>query len=181
MVTGGGTAAVDVLTDALAAVRADGTVAEEVAACELLSRALIEIGRLDEAAEIARSPIERVDPADHDTMARAVGAYGTALMHRYDLAEAVPTLRHAVTEAEAGEDRVRLVHLRSDLAMARAMAGDVAGALDAMLSAREVATTIGYERHLALSVSNEAELRLLLGDWDAVTVLSLRGLEAAVR
>jgi class 3 adenylate cyclase len=180
MVTGGGTTAVEVLTDALAAVRAEGTVAEEVAACELLSRALIEVGRLDEGAEIARSSIDRVDPADHDTMARAVGAYGTALIHRYDLAEAVPTLARAVAEAEAGEDRVRLVHLRSDLGMARAMSGDVAGALDAMLSAREVATTIGYERHLALSVSNEAELRLLLGDWDAVTVLSLRGLEAAV-
>ena len=52
---------------------------------------------------------------------------------------------------------MRLVHLRSDLAMACAMSGDVAGALDAMLSAREVATTIGYERHLALSVSNEAD------------------------
>ena len=73
MVTGGGAAAVDVLSDALAAVESDGTVAEEVAACELLSRALIEIGRLDEATEIARSPIERVDPADHDTMARAAG------------------------------------------------------------------------------------------------------------
>ena len=74
MVTGGGAEAVDVLSEAQTAVRADGTVAEEVAASELLSRALIEIGRLDEAAETARSPIERVDPDDHDTMARAVGA-----------------------------------------------------------------------------------------------------------
>jgi hypothetical protein len=60
------------------------------------------------------------------------------------------------------------------------MAGNVAEALQEMMSARELATAIGYERHLALSVSNEAELRLLTGDWDAVTVLSLRGLEAAI-
>ena len=59
------------------------------------------------------------------------------------------------------------------------MAGDVAQALEAMLAAREVAVEIGYRRHLALSVSNEAELRLLLGDDRAVTTLSLRGLHAA--
>jgi hypothetical protein len=64
--------------------------------------------------------------------------------------------------------------------MACAMAGDVAQALEAMLAAREVAVEIGYRRHLALSVSNEAELRLLLGDDRAVTTLSLRGLHSAI-
>ena len=172
--------AVETLTQVLARTRGAGSTTDTVAAAELLSRALIELGRFDEASEIARSAIQGVPADDHDTMARAIGAFGTVQIHRYALQSAIEALQRAVAEAELGEDRVRLVHLRSDLAMACAMAGDVAQALEAMLTAREVAVEIGYRRHLALSVSNEAELRLLLGDDRAVATLSLRGLHAAI-
>ena len=124
--------------------------------------------------------IEAVDPGDHDTLARAIGAYGTVQIAMYDLSGATETLGRAVSEAQQGEDRVRLVHLKSDLAAAHAMSDDVASSLDAMFSAREIAEGIGYRRHLALSVSNEAETRLSLGDGPAVTTLSLQGLQAAV-
>ena len=179
LITGAGDRAVETLAEALRLARESGSSTEAVAAAELLSRALIEVGRLDEAAGVAQRIIDAVDPDDHDAMARAIGAYGTVQIHRLDLGGAVITLRRAVVEARRGEDRVRLVHLLSDLATACAMAGDAAEALEAMLSARVVAVEIGYRRHLALSVSNEAELRLLLGEDAAVTQLSLRGLRAA--
>ena len=179
LIGGASEEAVETLTQVLARTRGAGSTTDTVAAAELLSRALVEVGRFDEATEVARSAIQGVPADDHDTMARAIGAFGTVQIHRYALQSAVEALRRAVAEAELGEDRVRLVHLRSDLATACAMAGDVAQALEAMLAAREVAVEIGYRRHLALSVSNEAELRLLLGDDRAVTTLSLRGLHAA--
>ncbi len=181
MITGANEVAVETLTQALSVATSSGSAADACAAGELLSRALLEIGRFDEAVDVARGIIHAVDPGDHDTLARAIGAYGTVLIPMYDLRGAIDTLRRAVEEASQGEDRVRLVHLKSDLASAYAMSGDVASSLDSMLSAREVAAGIGYRRHLALSVSNEAELRLLVGDGAAVTALSLEGLHAAAR
>ena len=176
-ITGDIEGAVEVLTGTLR--RARGTDSEAVAAAELLSRALVEVGRFDEAAEVAQMAIEGVDADDHDTMARAIGAYGTVQIHRFDLEGAVATLERAVDEAEAGVDLIRRIHLQSDLAMACAMSGDIAASLEALFSAREIAQRIGYRRHIALSVSNEAETRLSLDDRDAVTTLSLRALTDA--
>ena len=64
---------------------------------------------------------------------------GTVQICRHDLPGAMSTLRRAIAEADLGRDKVRMVHLRSDLASASAMAGDVGSALDAMLAARTIA------------------------------------------
>ena len=180
MILGANEVAVETLTEALSLSSTSGSAEEACAAGELLSRALLETGRFEEGAEVARSIVDAVDPSDHDALARAIGAYGTMQIPMNDLVGAIQTLRRAVVEAEQGEDRVRLVHLQSDLATAYAMAGDITSSLEVMFSARRIAEDIGYRRHMALSVSNEGETRLLLGDWPAVTALSVEGLRAAV-
>jgi hypothetical protein len=59
---------------------------------------------------------------------------------------------------------VRQVHVLSDLAGCAYMTGRQAACVDLLAQARERADTLGYRRHLALNLNNEAQLRAALGD-----------------
>lgn len=173
--------AVATMRRALTAAEAARSTAEITATAELLARALIEAGEFTEAATIARRVAAQIDPDDHDARARTLGAEGVALIFLRDIPGAIDTLRVAVDEATQGRDQVRLVHLHSDLAAACAMTGDVESAFSEMQLARDLATHLGYRRHLALSAGNEAELRLELGDETTSLALAyeaLRGCSA---
>jgi hypothetical protein len=61
-------------------------------------------------------------------------------------------------------DVVQQVHSLSDLAGCRYELGDYETCLRLLSRARESAEAIGYRRHLAMSLTNEAQLRCGLGD-----------------
>src|SRR5205085_12275600 len=68
----------------------------------------------------------------------------------------------------------------SDLAGCRHATGDFAACIGLLTRARELAESIGYRRHLAYNLSNEAELRRSLGDEAAGACAALavqRGLD----
>jgi hypothetical protein len=70
----------------------------------------------------------------------------------------------ALAAAVRAGDAVRQVHVLSDLAGCAYMTGQRTACVERLAQARQIADAIGYRRHLALNLNNEAQLRAGLGD-----------------
>ena len=159
--------AVEALRRALHHATTGGLAGEIAASGELLSRAMCESGWFDSALEVARSALGEIERVDAVDQARLLGAIATVLTARLDLADAAPMFEAAIDRL-GDADPIRLIHLLSDLSATRALLGEMQSSVEALLSARDLAVRIGYRRHLAISQGNEAEIRLLVGDYAAV-------------
>lgn len=132
---------------------------------ELIVRSLSERGALDAAVDLARSMLaparDRGVTAD---LIAALASLGVALTMRQDLDDAAAAYEEARELAGSIGDLVRYVHVTSDLHFLALVRGDVDRARELLLDARGWATELGYRRHLAISVGNEANLALTVGD-----------------
>ena len=158
--------AIVTLEDALDRSSELGSSSEIIATAELLSRALAEAGRFDEALQVAESAVADVAGGEAEDRLRALGALGAVLLMRLSLPAAAAALGEAIALADGANDRVRAIHLGGDLAATRALLGDIGASMVALTEARQLASGIGYRRHLAMSQGNESEIRLLVGDFD---------------
>ncbi|WP_340540236.1 AAA family ATPase [Nocardioides sp. GXZ039] len=132
---------------------------------ELLVIATSELGDTTTAIEAARTFVTRADAAGDlraSTAARA--ALGAALLIAGLADEAVDPLQRALAYARTTGDAVAEVHMLSDLAGCAYESGNHSDCLRLLSQARTVADHIGYRRHLAMSLSNEAQLRAGMGD-----------------
>ena len=94
----------------------------------------------------------------------AQAALGAALLLSGRPDQAAQHYGDALAGARAGGDVVTQVHVLSDLAGCAFETGDHAGCLRLLAEARTLADGIGYRRHLAFNLNNEAQLRAALGD-----------------
>jgi class 3 adenylate cyclase len=143
-------------------------------ACELLVRALCEWGRTLEARASARVQLDRAEATgDSRAIATAHASLGMALLYA-DLAEEAAVHYEAARRGAASlGDVVLEVHVLSDLAGCCHARGDFATCVDLLAQARAAADRIGYRRHLAFNLTNEAQLRSSLGDTGAAACAAL--------
>ncbi len=132
---------------------------------ELLVLSRCEQGELDDALLDGRELAERAaDAPDPTTRATAQSALAVALVLAGSPEAAADHYRSALVAATEAHDAVRQVHVISDLAGCAYLLGDFRESLQRLAQARQLADAIGYLRHLALSLDNEAQLRAALGD-----------------
>jgi class 3 adenylate cyclase/tetratricopeptide (TPR) repeat protein len=147
-----------VLTDGLDEIR-------HQRASELLVRVRSERGDTRGARQTARAQLARAEASgDPRAIATAHASLGLALVLAELPVEATAHYEAAQARAEALGDVVLAVHVVSDLAGCCHAVGDYAGCIRLLAEAREAADGIGYRRHLAYSLTNEAQLRCSLGD-----------------
>jgi class 3 adenylate cyclase len=141
---------------------------------ELLTLSRCHRGDVDGAVRAGRALVDRAarttDPA---AQANALSALAVALVLSGQPEAAVEHYRAALAAAEETGDVVRQVHILSDLAGCAHLAGRHAACVELLAQARERADAIGYRRHLALNLNNEAQLRAALGDAYATSCASL--------
>lgn len=132
---------------------------------ELLTLSRCHQGDVDGAVRAGRALVDRAartsDPA---ARANALAALAVALVLSGQPEAATESYEAALSEAVMAGDVVRQVHILSDLAGCAYMTGRQAACVELLTQARESADAIGYRRHLALNLNNEAQLRAALGD-----------------
>lgn len=131
---------------------------------ELLVLARSERGATREAVATARGLVARATPGDPTAWTTAHAALGAALLLSGRPAEAAAEYEQALAGARETGDAVRQVHVLSDLAGCAFETGRYADCAGLLTDARAVADRIGYRRHLAFNLSNEAQLRAGLED-----------------
>jgi hypothetical protein len=134
-------------------------------ASELLVRVRSERGDTRGARQTARAQLARAEASgDTRAIATAHASLGLALVLGGLPREAAAHYEAARARAEGLGDVVLAVHVVSDLAGCCHAVGDYAGCIRLLTEARAAADGIGYRRHLAYSLTNEAQLRCTLGD-----------------
>jgi class 3 adenylate cyclase/tetratricopeptide (TPR) repeat protein len=132
---------------------------------ELLILSRCHQGDLDGAVRAGRALAERASrTADPAARANALSALAVALVLSGRPDAAAERYEAALVAAVEAEDVVRQVHVLSDLAGCAYMTGRHTACVELLTRARESADAIGYRRHLALNLNNEAQLRAALGD-----------------
>ena len=134
-------------------------------ASELLVLSLCERGDAASATTIAREQVEAAQHSGSDIgMMIANASLGAALFTNQEFAEAELYYQVARNKAEYVDDAVHEIHILSDLGGCALELGDYETCLHRLAQARRRAEEIGYRRHLALSLTNEASVRIALGD-----------------
>jgi tetratricopeptide (TPR) repeat protein len=127
---------------------------------ELLTLSRCHQGDVDGALRNGRALVDRAtrstDPASR---ANASAALGAALVLSGNPEAAQGSYEAALTWAVEAGDVVRQVHVLSDLAGCAYLTGRRTACVELLGQAREAAESIGYRRHLALNLNNEAQLR----------------------
>lgn len=154
-------------------------------ALELLVRVRAERGDMPGAIDTARTQLDRAGRSDEpEVLATGHASLGMALLLAGHVEEATKHYEEAVAQAATLGDVVLEIHATSDLAGCRHAQGQYAACVELLTRARALAERIGYRRHLAYSLINEAELRSALGDQAAsacAAVAVQRGLELGDR
>jgi predicted ATPase/class 3 adenylate cyclase len=141
---------------------------------ELLVRLLCERGDTLGARATAKRQLARaVSAGDQRAIATAHASMGMALLLANLPREAAEHYEAARAGATELGDVVLEVHVLSDLAGCCHGVGDYATCVELLAKARKAADSIGYRRHLAYSLINEAELRSTLGDSGAAACAAL--------
>jgi class 3 adenylate cyclase len=148
---------------------------------ELLTLARSHQGDVVGAVRAGRALVARTAvTADPAARAHALAALAVALVLSGHAEAAAERYEAALVAAVEAGDVVRQVHVLSDLAGCAYLTGRHAACVELLTRARTTADTIGYRRHLALNLNNEAQLRAGLGDAYATSCAALaveRGLE----
>jgi class 3 adenylate cyclase/tetratricopeptide (TPR) repeat protein len=132
---------------------------------ELLTLSRCHQGDLDGAVRAGRALVDRTArTADPAARANALAALAVALVQSGQPEAAAERYEAALVAAVKAEDMARQVHVLSDLAGCAYLTGRHAACVELLAQAREIADAIGYRRHLALNLNNEAQLRAALGD-----------------
>jgi class 3 adenylate cyclase len=132
---------------------------------ELLTLSRSHQGDVDGALRAGRALVERASrTADFAAQANALAALGVALVLSGQPEDAAERYEAALVAAIEAGDVVRQVHVLSDLAGCAYMTARHALCVEFLTRARVKAEAIGYRRHLALNLNNEAQLRAALGD-----------------
>ncbi|VXB33135.1 AAA family ATPase [Nocardioides sp. AX2bis] len=132
---------------------------------ELLTLARCHRGDLEGALVSGRALVARAASGeDAAVRATASAALAVVLVLSGRPGDAEGHYRAALAAATEAGDVVRQVHVLSDLAGCAYLQGRQEACVELMTQARGRAETIGYQRHLALSLNNEAQLRVALGD-----------------
>ena len=141
---------------------------------ELLVRVRCERGDTAGARTTAQAQLARaVSAGGSRAVATAHASFGMALLYS-DLPErAAEHYEAALVEATELGDVVLEIHVLSDLAGCCHGVGDYARCVELLGRARAAADRIGYRRHLAYSLINEAQLRSTLGDPGAAACAAL--------
>jgi tetratricopeptide (TPR) repeat protein len=134
-------------------------------AAEIVVLARCERGDTRGAAEAAREALARaVAFGDLTAVVTAQAALGAALLHAGRAEEARAHYEAARAGAVELGDVVRTIHVVSDLAGCCFETADYSQCVQLLGEARELADRIGYRRHLAFNLGNEAQLRAALAD-----------------
>lgn len=134
-------------------------------AAELLVLALCARGDFRSAIRLAELQLGRAERSgDPAALTTAHAATGAALLLAGEPAKAAVHYEQALSAAVALGDVVAQVHVLSDLAGCAFESGEFATCVRLLAQARESADAIGYRRHLAFNLSNEAQLRVAVGD-----------------
>jgi class 3 adenylate cyclase len=134
-------------------------------ALELLVRVRSERGDTRAATATARLQLQRAQAVgDARAIATAHASLGMALLLGNHAEEAAKHYKAARASAAALGDVVLEIHALSDLAGCRHAMGAFGPCVEMLTKARELAEGIGYRRHLAYNLTNEAEVRSSLGD-----------------
>jgi len=134
-------------------------------ATELLVLVRIELGDTRGAVAVAQQLLGRTANArDVRAATTARTALGVALYWSGQPEQAAKHYRDALTGAREAGDVVTQVHVLSDLAGCAFETGHHDECIRLLAEARTLADDIGYRRHLAVNLSNEAQLRAVLGD-----------------
>lgn len=134
-------------------------------AAELLTLSRCHHGKVDGALQSGQALVSRAArTADPAAQSHARSALAVALVLSGQPAAATEHYQAALVAAEATGDVVRQVHVLSDLAGCAHLTGRHASCVELLAKARHRADAIGYRRHLALNLNNEAQLRASLGD-----------------
>jgi class 3 adenylate cyclase len=137
-------------------------------ASELLIRIRCERGDTLGARSTARTQLSRaLSSGDARAIATAHASLGMALLFADLAGEAIVPYEAAREGAAALGDIVMEVHVVSDLAGCYHALRDYTSCVELLATARAAADGIGYRRHLAYNLNNEAELRSTLGDASA--------------
>jgi hypothetical protein len=127
-----------------------------------------------EARARARAQLDRAEATgDGRAIATAQASLGMALLYADSAEEAAVHYEAARSCAASLGDVVLEVHVLSDLAGCCHARGDFATCVDLLARARAAADRIGYRRHLAFNLTNEAQLRSSLGDPGAAACAAL--------
>ena len=141
---------------------------------ELLVRVRCERGDTHAATVTARTQLARAQATgDARAIATAHASLGMALLLDNNPEEAARQYEAARAEAAALGDVVLEIHVLSDLAGCCHALGAYTTCVELLARARELADTIGYRRHLAYNLTNEAQLRSTLGDPAAAACAAL--------
>jgi class 3 adenylate cyclase/tetratricopeptide (TPR) repeat protein len=146
--------------------------AEALADTSALSRSLevlatVRFGHCDwvEALETAqRHRAVAAAGGNRSQEGRALQNMGSSEWRLGDLDRAATHLREAVSLAEEAEDLQLLVHAANDLGGVCAERRDLTGSLHWLRLAAATASRTGYRAAVALTLANEAEIRLAQGD-----------------
>lgn len=134
-------------------------------AAELLVRVRCERGDISGATATARAQLSRaLSTADRRAIATAHASLGLALLFADLPDEATVHYEAARAAAVALGDVIMEIHFVSDLAGCYYSLKDYATCVELLARARAAADRVGYRRHLAYNLINEAELRSTLGD-----------------
>jgi tetratricopeptide (TPR) repeat protein len=134
-------------------------------AAELLVLGHCARGRFSQAIHLAEQQLQRAESiADVRARATAHASLGAALLLAAKAPSAVAHYERALADANAVEDVVVQIHVLSDLAGCFFEMRRYADCARLLAEARAKADTIGYRRHLAFNLSNEAQLRVAVGD-----------------
>jgi hypothetical protein len=134
-------------------------------AAELLVLVGCERGEMQGAVVAAEALVERaLAAADARAVTTARAALGAALLLSGRPEEAALQYEKALVLARANEDVVQQIHIVSDLAGCAFESGQHVECVELLADARKRADSIGYRRHLAFSLGNEAQLRAMVAD-----------------
>jgi hypothetical protein len=132
---------------------------------ELLTLARCHQGDTEGAVEAGRTLVQRAGRGEGaGARANAWAALAVALVLSGEPEQAAECYEEALAAAVEAGDAVREVHVLSDLAGCAYLTGQHADSVALLTRARQRADGIGYRRHLALNLNNEAQLRAALGD-----------------
>ena len=131
------------------------------AASELLARTLAEQGHITAAKELSAATLHAERPQGGRDLVIALSSVGFVAVVAEQPHAAAEALEEARQLAARMGDQVRFIHATNDLMVVATAGGDLDRAMQLLLEARAAAEDIGYRRHLALSLGNEASILLL--------------------
>jgi len=141
-----------------------------------------ELGRLDDAAELAEAAVEVFRRrGDGVWLQRALGALATVASARGQWQEAAQLNREILELARSGGDDRELAYALMNTASDAELAGDIAAVRELLEEALELLVSLEDERGVALAEVNLAACRLMDGDDESAVALAERSLERVRR